>query len=261
MNNITELQKTFPSISEIYKYSANNKLYKIKIKEVINAKINSSIVNWYINRPADMTRCEEIRKYILDSYKQIEGMIYLFYNNDSHKFEIFDGLHRVTALCLIAENNLIPYECQGANANLYDQEMLVNIRFNCSETDIMKVFKNINSSVSVPSVYMDCCFNKILIISTLSNEFQVKYKQHFTISKKPIMGNINVNDFTNLLDYLYDNKYNTIPKLQNKLKELNDHIKNKPPTKINDSAKEKCKSSGWYLPIYRVQHIIQQIIA
>ena len=79
MNNITELQQTFPSIGEIYKYNTNNILYKIKIKDIINAKINSSIVNWYINRPADMTRCEEIRKYILDSYKQIEGMIYLFY--------------------------------------------------------------------------------------------------------------------------------------------------------------------------------------
>lgn len=225
MNNITELQKTFPNISEIYRYSENNILYKIKIKDIINAKINRSIVNWYINRPADMTRCEEIRKYILDTYQQIEGMIYLSYNKDTTQFEIFDGLHRVTALCLIACDKLITHDCQGAFANVYDQEMLVNIRFNCSETDIMKVFKNINSSVSVPSVYMDCCFNKILIISTLSNEFQVKYKQHFTISKKPIMGNINVNDFTNLLDHLYDSKSNTIPKLQNKLKEINDNIK------------------------------------
>ena len=260
MNNITELQKTFPSISEIYRYSANNILYKIKIKDVINAKINSSIVNWHNNRPADMTRCEEIKQYIINSYEQIEGMIYLFYNNDSHKFEIFDGLHRVTALCLISGNNLIPYDCRGANANVYEKEMLVNIRFNCQEIEIMKVFQNINSSVPVPSAYMNSRIDKVTIITTISNQFQIKYKSQFKTTRNPLIGNINVNNFTDLLDYLYDNKYNTIQLLETRLNELNDYIKNNLPNRLNDTAKTRCEDSGWYLPLYRVQHIIDYII-
>jgi len=260
MNNITELQQTFPSISEIYKYSANNKLYKIKIKDVINAKINSSIVNWHNNRPADMTRCEEIKQYIINSYEQIEGMIYLYYNNDSHKFEIFDGLHRVTALCLIAGNNLILYDCRGVFANVYEKELLVNIRFNCQEIEIMKVFQNINSSVPVPSAYMNSRIDKVTTITTISNQFQIKYKSQFKTTRNPLIGNINVNNFTDLLDYLYDNKYNTIQLLETKLNELNEYIKNNPPPKLNDNAKTRCEDSGWYLPTYRVQHIIDYII-
>jgi hypothetical protein len=81
----------------IHAFADNHLLLKIKISDILNAPIN----NWSYNRPPDMARCPDIARYMYNSKKPIDTMIYLTYKNQSDTFEVLDGIHRLTALKII----------------------------------------------------------------------------------------------------------------------------------------------------------------
>jgi hypothetical protein len=138
------MMNVFHTYTSIYDYSVMNKLYKIKLSNVIDAMITGNIINWDFNRPVDNTRSYEIARYIYNEKQHIEGMIYLSYNNKTNKFDVIDGIHRLTALSIIQSNNCLdtnyitPSEF-GSNKDavwLYEQQLIVNIRFNSTNLKI-----------------------------------------------------------------------------------------------------------------------------
>ena len=78
----------------ITKYSKNHVLGSCLIDEIINFGWS----RWGYNRPPDLTRVDEIIKYI-EADNSIDWVLYFAYsNNKIPKLEIYDGLHRMAAI-------------------------------------------------------------------------------------------------------------------------------------------------------------------
>ena len=245
----------FPSSELILSYNDTHGIYKIQIKDLLV----DSVTNWEYNRPPDMARCPDIARYIYKSRKPIDTMIYLSFNNLKEKFELLDGIHRITALKIIKTENSKPLDLleehefgSGNDATwLYEQYMVVNIRFNATKGALIEAFENLNKSQSVPELYIhDPKKEKRELIETIANEWYVKYKKHFSSSSNPNIGNTNRNKFIELLDKLYE-KYKIDETSSNKLRKLLDDanfkISNNIPIKASIDARVKCKESGCYL--------------
>jgi hypothetical protein len=259
-NIIPIIMKHFFDSSElVLAYNDNHAIYKIMINELLV----SSVKNWEYNRPPDMARCPDIARYIYNSKKPIDTMLYLSFNNIKEVFEVLDGIHRITALKIIKEENSKPLDLleqhdfgSGNDATwLYNQYMLVNIRFNSTLGELIEVFKNLNKSQTVPDLYIrDQVKEKRDTIDTIANEWIVKYKKHFSSSANPISGNTNRNKFVDLLDKLYDkhkideSNSDTLRKI---LDDANRYISTIIPSKASIDVRVKCKETGCYLFLYK----------
>jgi hypothetical protein len=242
----------------------------ILIKVPINNLLQAPIVNWEYNRPPDMVRCEDIARYIYNSKTQIDTMFYASYNNLKKSFEILDGIHRISSIKIIANENKKPLElvCPtdfGSNNDaewLYNQYIIMNIRFNSSTGELIETFKTLNKSQTVPDLYIrDVVKEKITIIENITNEWQVAYKKHFSSSANPIIGNTNRNLFVSLLDKLYDiyniNESNVYI-LRGKLQQVNDIIASNIPSNITLNIRVKCRETGCYLFIYKNDKLLDK---
>jgi hypothetical protein len=242
-------------------FSDTHIIYKIKIKELLV----DSIKNWEFNRPPDMCRCPDIARYIYSSRKPIDTMLFLSYNNLKDIFEVIDGIHRLTALKIIKESNSNPLDLLsnepsdfGYNNDatwLYNQYMVVNIRFNATFEQLVETFKNLNKSQTVPELYIrDQQHEKRKIIDAIANEWQIRYKRHFSSSANPHIGNTNRNKFVELLSHIYD-KHNIDETSSNKLRHLldiaNNKFQNNLPIKSSVDIRIKCKETGCYLFLYK----------
>lgn len=249
----------FPSNELIMPFSENHGIYKIKINDLLVG----SVRNWEYNRPPDMARCPDIARHIYNSKKPIDTMLYLSFNNLKDIFEVLDGIHRITALKIIKEENSKPLDllCEGdfGSGNdakwLYNQYILVNIRFNSPLGDLIEVFKNLNKSQVVPDLYIrDTKKEKKDLIEAIANEWYVKYKKHFSPSSNPNTGNTTRNKFIELLDKIYD-KHKIDELGGNKLRFLLEDANNKISTNISSdvtvSIRLKCRESGCYLFLYK----------
>lgn len=255
----TIINHFFESSELVLAYSETHAIYKIQIKDLLV----SSVKNWEYNRPPDMARCPDIARYIYSSKKPIDTMMYLSFNNIKEVFEVLDGIHRLTALKIIKEENSKPLDLlefhefgSGNDANwLYNQYILVNIRFNAPLGELIEVFKNLNKSQTVPEIYIrDHTKEKRDIIDTIANEWFVKYKKHFSSSANPIGGNTNRNKFVDLLDKLYDKHKidescgDTFRKI---LDDANRQISMNIPSKASIDVRVKCRETGCYLFLYK----------
>ena len=249
----------FPSSELILSYSENHGVYKIQINELLN----DNVKNWIYNRPPDMVRCPDIARYIYKSKKPFDTMIYLSFNNKLELFEVLDGIHRLTALKIIKEENSKPLEllcpCDFGSNNdadwLFKQYILVNIRFNATQGEIIEAFECLNKSQAVPELYIrDFAKEKRDIIDTIANEWCVRYKKHFSSSAHPNIGNTNRNKFVELLDILYD-KLNidvtNVKKLTDCLKNANQKCSEMIPSKASVDIRLKCKETNCYLFLYK----------
>lgn len=249
----------FENSELVLAYSETHGIYKIKIKDLLV----SSVKNWEYNRPPDMARCPDIARYIYNSKKPIDTMIYLSFNNIKEVFEVLDGIHRITALKIIKEENSKPLDLfeyhefgSGNNATwIYNQYILANIRFNAPVGELIEVFKNLNKSQAVPEIYIrDHTKEKKDIIDTIANEWFVKYKKHFSSSANPISGNTNRNKFVDLLDKLYDKHKideSNVDKFRKILDDANKDISINIPSKASIDIRVKCRETGCYLFLYK----------
>lgn len=255
-----------PESEVIHAFADNHFLLKIKISDILNAQIN----NWSYNRPPDMARCPDIARYMYNSKKPIDTMIYLAYKNQTDTFEVLDGIHRLTALKLIQTENskvkpldfITPlYKCEfefGSNDDaqwIYNQYLLVNIRFNSVLGDLIEIFKTLNKSQAVPDIYIrDVAKEKRDAIESIANDWQIRYKKHFSSSANPIIGNTNRHKFIDLLDRIYD-KYKinetTINKFKQVLEDANSKISMNVPAKFSIDVRLKCRESGCYLFLFK----------
>jgi hypothetical protein len=245
----------FESAELILSFNENHGIYKIMIKDLLI----DSVTRWEHNRPPDMVRCPNIARYIYNSKKTIDSMIYLSFNNLTENFEILDGLHRITALKIIHEENSKPLELlcpgdfgSGNDVNwLYNQYLIVNIRFNATVGELIDVFQNLNKSQPASELYIhDHSKEKKVIIETIVNEWYFMFKSHFSSSQNPVTGNTNRTRFSNLLLILYD-KYkigeHNYDKLRKLLEEANTKISKNISSNVSINIRVKCKETGCYL--------------
>ena len=261
------LKHHFPSSSIILKDGMSNDfVIKVQIKDLLTAPIK----NWKCNRPPDKVRCKEIARFIYNNKQKINTSFYLTYNNANSCFDVFDGIHRLTALKKIKQENSKPFiigefGCNNDANWLYNQYVIVYMYFNTTEGYIIDLFKSLNKSISVPELYLkDRNDEKIEVIETVSKDWQTKYKKHFSESKTPHLGNINRDTFIDLLDKLYDkhNIYeteNSIETLNEILEQANKKISQNIPLKASIDSKVKCKLSGCYLFLYRNEKLLEII--
>jgi hypothetical protein len=256
----------FPSVDIIHTFADNHYLVKIRISDVLNASIH----NWSYNRPPDMNRCPDIARYTYNSKKPIDTMISLTYKNTTDSFEVLDGIHRLTSLKIIKYENsktrpldFITPSVEGdfefgSNNDahwLFNQHLLVNIRFNSVLGDLIEIFKTLNKSQAVPDIYIrDVTREKKEIIETIANDWQIRYKKHFSSSASPISGNTNRHKFIDLLDIIYD-KYKidetNSDKFKQLLEEANARMSLNVPSKTTIDTRLKCRDTGCYLFLYK----------
>ena len=251
----------FPNVKILHTFTQTHFLLSIPIRDLLVAPM----VNWEYNRPPDLHRCEDIARYIYNSKLNLDSMFYVSYNNLKRTFDILDGIHRFTSLKIISGENHKPMDPIsgsnefGYNGNadwLYGQDIIVNIRFNTSTGDLIELFKTLNKSQVVPDLYIrDTSKEKKKVIETIANEWQIRYRQHFSSSANPNTGNTNRNQFVSLLDCLYD-KFNitetTINVLRQILEEGNKNVSKYIPSKFAKlKICEKCCESNCYLFIYK----------
>lgn len=249
----------FRSAEVCHSFSDIHRVYKITVGDLLLGPLK----NWEYNRPPDLARCPDIARYIYHSKAVIDTMIYLSYNNIKEVFDVIDGIHRLTALRIIVEENrqpanlLCPSEF-GSNSDatwLYSQSILINIRFNASQGTLIESFKTLNKSQAVPDLYIkDQAKEKRDAIDVIANDWYVRYKSHFSSSAKPNLGNTNRNLFVELLDALYE-KYriadSSPTRLQQLLEDTNRRISENIPTKATADMRVKCKETGCYLFLHK----------
>ena len=258
---------TFTSCSILHEYTSYHKIIKIKIEDLLSAPIT----NWQYNRPADLTRCFDIARYVYNSKNCIDTMLYLSFNNKKQTFDIIDGIHRYTSLKMIREHNskqldlITPSEFGNNNDAkwLYDSYIICNIRINASDGELIELFKSLNKSNPIPELYIrDTNKDKKDIIETIVNNWQIKYKSHFSSNNKPNKPNINRDRFIDLLEIIYD-KYKITEQnnllLEQILERTNTNICFNVPKKLSQNIKDKCSNTGCWLFIYDIDKLVKMI--
>ena len=257
------LQTSFPSAVILHNYNPNHYIIKVKINDFIHE--NVKIFNWKYNRPPDMTRCIDIANYACMSKKPIDTMFYLSYNNTNESYEVIDGIHRYTALTHLKQQ-YVTYNNEFSNTDIImfvEQYVLLNIRFNALEEDLIGVFKTLNKSNPVPELYFrDSAKERKDVIESVVAQWQTKYKTHFSANKNPNIPNVNRDRFIELLDSLYDKLDITQERqyiLEEALDNMNQYIKQHLPRKISETMRNKCNETGCYLFLYKMEKLEEVI--
>jgi hypothetical protein len=268
-NNIinTLLSLIIPSAEIIHSYSERHMIVKVKVANLLNGPIT----NWKYNRPPDQIRCADIAKYIYISKKPLDTMLYLSFNNITQSFDVVDGIHRYTSLKILKENNSKSLNlidpCDYGNNNdaewLYQSHILLNMRFNATEGELIELFKNLNKSSPISDLYIrDFVKEKREIIENVANTWQVKDKSHFSSNNKPNKPNVNRDRFIDLLQEVYV-KYNINEDNKQLLEQVLDRanwdISINIPHKLSETIIDKCKSTGCWLFIYTNEKLIKMI--
>jgi hypothetical protein len=279
-NNIINeiIHHYFPSYNLLHKYSANHLVIKVNILDFLKAPIE----NCSFNRPADMARCRDIAHYTCNNKdKPLDTMFYICYNNLYKTLSVIDGIHRYTALKILQDDinkplDLLTGEDSEFNININNstsinvenewfnmKDIIINIRFNYTEEQQMEIFRTINKSQPVPYLYIrNTSDEKKNFIEDISNEWQLKYANHFSGSSNPNVGNTNKNKFVDLLDKIYIKyKINETKhqEFKNLLEETNIKISRNIPKKIPEKTRERCLKSGCYLFLYK-NDILEEMI-
>jgi len=263
------ITNAFLSSQILHEYTSFHKILKIKIADLLSAPIS----NWQYNRPPDLTRCNDIARYIYNSKSPIDTMIYLSYNNKRQTFDVVDGIHRYTSLKIIKEHNSKPLDLLtpsdfGNNNDadwLFNSYIIINLRINALDGELIELFKNLNKSNPIPDLYIrDVNQEKKDIIEKIVNSWQQKYWSHFSTKSKPNKPNINRDRFIDLIEIIYD-KYEINNEkrnyLENLLERTNTNISYNVPKKITKTKNihDKCVETGCWLFIYSIEELTKMI--
>jgi len=243
----TLLTHGFPSCIPLHKYSPTHQIIKVTIDDLTKAQLT----NWEYNRPPDDIRCEDLARYYYHTSKETaDTMLCINFNNIKQSFDVIDGIHRLTALKKLAIANAIGSdpEFAGDISKLLNSYVLLNIRLTAPDEVLIEWFKTLNKSIPVPELYIrDRNAERRRIVEMVANDWQVKYKAHFSSVANPNKPNTNRDMFIQLLDHLCEkfkifeeNKY----KLEEKLQKLNvyllDQIEKNNVKKITKAIRDKC---------------------
>ena len=254
------------SASILHEYNDRHIIIKCTIKDLLKMPIQ----NWKFNRPPDSIRTNEIALSIYNQKKAFDTMIYIDYNTNHNEYNVIDGIHRITALRKIYRENSKPPDYLtgefGSNGDaewLYNSYIILNIRLNHSDGELIDLFHSLNKCVPVPELYINTRDeDKTKIIESLVKNWARRYKTHFSSNQKPNRPNINRDSFIDILSEIYD-KYNFNSGSQKEFNELienaNIHISNNLPKKLTSHILHKCNLSGCYLFVENKEYIMNVI--
>ena len=246
MNSIQQLlHSIFPSHTILHFYTPSHVFIKTSQKDFVGAPVQ----NWKYNRPPDMIRCEEIAHYIENSHKPLETVFYLSYNAKCTTFDVLDGIHRYKALQIIEKNRNLKHDMMEFITYDSNQSIiLLNIRFNATDGELVDIFQALNNVNPVPDLYVrDTAKDKKDAIEAITAKWMGLYKAHFSPSVKPQKPNINRDRFMDLLCELWD-MYGLEMEVQlEKIVETENTRKRLEPGKISEKTRQKCELSGCWL--------------
>jgi hypothetical protein len=264
----TILKHHLPSCKTVIKNDelGNEIVIKVQIKDLLKAKIK----NWHGNRPPDKVRCNDIALWFYNNSPKINTSFYMIYNNVKQRFEIFDGIHRLTALRQLkevkededTENKISAY------SKIENQEVIVYMYFNTTEGQVIDLFTSLNKCVSVPELYSsNQKEEKRNAIEDICKEWQKKYKGAFSPSTNPNLGRMNRDTFIDLLDKLYEKHQidcSDPDVLRERLNIVNAKIrdeweKRKTLKVAEKNAYVKCQALGCYLFLYKKDVLLEMI--
>lgn len=160
---------------------------------------------WRLNRPVDTLRVEAITTYFsIEEIKVIPGQI-SGWVNEEEELEIYDGFHRYSS----------------ANDSMY---IYIKILHTKNLEDVIKDFKNINMSVSVPELYLEESTNrKREVCENLAQKMCDTFPNCRSPSRNPQPQNFNRDNFIELISSLNVDFYtrNLEVKLWNEILGLN----------------------------------------
>lgn len=257
------LKCAFPSSTVVHVYSPTHYLVLAPIRDIMGAPME----RWENNRPADLPRCEDIARFLVASKKPVDGMLYVSFNNKKKTFDIFDGLHRYTALRFIQQKSkhmdlISSDEFSGDMTWLWESHMIMNLRINTSRGELRCLFEALNKNSPISELYMrDSAQDKVQCIEAAIKVWKQAFPTHFVPSNNPCKPNINVTQFSDLLEMVYD-KYQlseeTKDRLEKKLSHLNAEIGKKPP-KMTELQRKKCTSTGCWLFLYGAEKLVSMM--
>jgi hypothetical protein len=196
-------------------------------------------------------------------------MIYINFNHKQKAFEVYDGIHRLNAISIIKDNNtkIINNDEVVINESiswLYNSYIMLNIRFNCTDADIIEAFKTLNKSSPIPDIYIrNESTERKKMIEDVALEWQNKYNSHFVASTRPYRPNVNRDKFIELLDFIYDkyNISNTSRSLSQIMNTANNTISFNIPSKMKLTQQiiDKCSSTGCWMFIYTIEELKNKI--
>ena len=221
----------------LHEYSGSHKLFKTTVAEFLTMPIK----NWRFNRPVDKARSREIAQHIQS--KPIETLFYLAEIDGT--YEVLDGIHRYTALKMLPVDYITD--------SIATSYVLLNIRINPTEGELVDFFKSFNKSIPVPDLYLQNPDQvKRDIITAIVNKWETTYPMHFSTARKFQRPNINRTALTDILSDVYDKYIKTdvisADELEERLHKYNDIAYNKwKDEETPKTAIKKCKESGLWL--------------
>jgi len=161
----------------------NTTLYKTTVN---NLKTNYNCVNWNKNRPHDPVRIKDIKNYFIEKQQTvIPGIIYGWKNEET--IEIYDGIHRLLA----------GFETDP------NMELLIQVYSTVDEKLIIEDFKNLNKSISVPTIYIqENNYYKRTVCENVVKHFCEKYPKHVSASRNCQTQNFNRDLFIEFISKL-----------------------------------------------------------
>ena len=221
----------------LHEYSPTHKLFKTTVADFLAMPVK----NWRYNRTPDKARCREIAAHLQS--KPIETVFYLAsQTQNKNTYEILDGIHRYTALKMLPVDYIT-----GEIAYV-----LLNIRYDATEGELVDFFKSLNKSIPVPDLYLQNPDQvKRDVIQSVVDRWEFHYAQHFSVSLKFQRPNMNRTVFINLLDDIYE-KYSEdavdAVDLEEKLMRYNEVVRQQfEGVTTPKTAIEKCTRSGLWL--------------
>ena len=240
MNFFGNKNKQFTLIYE----ESNFIIYKTSIKDLF---IKYNVKNWSKNRPPDLIRVEQIKeKYNSDNTNFIDGMIHGFIENNNDLI-IYDGIHRLLSGKDIDRNIFI---------------ILKIIQIGCDENYIVNEFKKINSSVSIPFIYLQNDSElKIHIFNSIMNKMSKKFPNCQSPSRNHWKCNFNRDSFIeNILQNIIFN--HQLPNIDSIIFEIILGINEKSKKYIKENnidVYKKCYTNNFFLMYFTNDTLISYI--
>lgn len=196
---------------------------------------------WKYNRPADMSRVEEIKSYITKS-RVVDGIIYVAEVNDDFgriKYICYDGNHRRLAI----KGNNYP--------------VLINVMWKVTDKEVKEKFIALNMANPVPELYMIEGDEEVIermkgIVNDVVRDLVKLFPKHVSTSKSPNRPNFNRDQMVDRLSkYMIDNKMYDIERSDLIKKLLGLNVKYMGgygiPKKISNKILDKCEKNKCYL--------------